>query len=199
LDRGGEYHRLGDERTSRADLSIVAATNRPESDLKHDFVARFLSRVRIPSLDERRADVPLLVRHLALEARLRDPSLARFFEDRRESPELRMDPGLAEALVRHRYTHDVRELERLLWTALSTSSGTFVAATDATRAALFARGAEADEATSKQSEVIAEPTREEVEAALARADGNVTQAARELRLGSRYALYRLMKKLGVRD
>src|SRR6185369_7117992 len=68
LDRGGEYQRLGDSRAQRADLRVVAATNRPLDALKHDFLARLTLRLEIPSLDERRDDIPLLARHLLRRA-----------------------------------------------------------------------------------------------------------------------------------
>jgi len=37
----------------RADLRIIAATNRPERDLKHDVLARLEIRLTLPSLDAR--------------------------------------------------------------------------------------------------------------------------------------------------
>ena len=42
-----------------------------------------------------------------------------------------------------------------------------------------------------------EPTLESIRAALAKAKGSVTRAAKTLGLSSRYALYRLMKKHGL--
>jgi two-component system nitrogen regulation response regulator GlnG/two-component system response regulator HydG len=198
LDRGGEYQRLGEGRTSSADLRIVAATNRAESDLKHDFLARFTSRVRVPSLIERREDVPLLVRHLAGAAARRDPGLTRFFTDASDAASLRIEPGLVEALVRHDYTHDVRELERLVVLALSTSPGNFVAMTEPVREALAAESPAGGAPPSpEEPDVAVELSREQVEAALARAGGSVTRAARDLGVRSRYSLYRTMKKLGI--
>src|SRR5262249_38405316 len=67
LDRGGEYQRLGEPRVRRADLRVVAATNRSIDELKHDLAARLTLRVEVPSLADRREDIPLLARHL-LEA-----------------------------------------------------------------------------------------------------------------------------------
>jgi two-component system nitrogen regulation response regulator GlnG/two-component system response regulator HydG len=113
--------------------------------------------------------------------------LERFFERRAgKTAEPRVDPDLVELLVRHHYTTHVRELERLLWLALSTSHDGFIAATDEVRAALtLAPGSEP------------EPDRAAVEAALETSSGNVTRAARLLGLRNRYVLYRLMKRLGM--
>jgi DNA-binding NtrC family response regulator len=187
LDRGGEYQRLGESRPRKADLRLVAATNRALEALKHDFAARFSARLRVPGLPERREDVPLLMRHL----------LRRFTEGSREvmapfvdetSGEVRTDPRLLEGLLAHGFTHHARELERLLWLAASTSRGTFVALTPEVEAEL---------------RIAAPPTgseevsAEQVKTALQAANGSVTAAARTLGLKNRFVLYRLMKRYGI--
>jgi len=74
LDRGGEYQRLGDARSRRSDFRLMAATNRPVDAPEHDLAARVAIRARVPGLDERRQDIPLLLRHLlAAPSRLRWP------------------------------------------------------------------------------------------------------------------------------
>src|SRR5262249_20781890 len=112
LDEGGEYHRLGEAATRRADVRVVAATNRPESSLKHDFAARFALSLRVPGLMERCEDVPLLLRHLLLRAAEKEPAVgARFFEGWGSSGrQPRVDPRLVERLVRQPYTRHVRQL-----------------------------------------------------------------------------------------
>jgi len=184
MDRGGEYQRLGESRPRTSNLRVVAATNRPLDALKHDVLARFGARVEIPPLNERKEDVPLLVRHLLARFRREAPDVtSRFF--RGEHAEL--DPRLIEALLRHEYTHHLRELERLVWLAVSTSRDSFVALTPEVEAEL--RPIEREVAA-------AEPTADAIREALATA--GVTEAAKRLGLKSRYALYRLMKKHGIR-
>lgn len=79
LDRGGEYQRLGESKVRRADLRVIAATNRPVEHLKQDFGARFVIRLHIPGFEERREDIPLLFRHLLYRASELTPSTDRFF------------------------------------------------------------------------------------------------------------------------
>ncbi len=173
----------------RADLRLVAATNRPLDALKHDLAARFSARVQIPSLDQRRADVPMLARHILQRFAVETPSLvARLYDTRDDGPaEPRIAPDLVDALLRHAFTHQLRELERLLWLAVTTTREPFVALTPEVLAELRL----------PVDTGSGEPTEEMVRAALAEAQGNVTKAARKLGLKNRFLLYRLMKKLGM--
>ena len=66
----GEYSRLGSTQIRRADVRIVAATNRDldvlvrEGKVRQDFLYRLnVVEVRLPSLRERRSDLPVLIRH----------------------------------------------------------------------------------------------------------------------------------------
>jgi len=178
LDRDGEYQRLGDARVRRADVRFVAATNRDLEELKHDLAARFTLRVELPPIGDRREDVALLARHILVRA---------------GAPAL--DVALVERLVRHRYRHHARELERILWQALADLSGEKVALSPAVNALLDLDEREAEEAT-RGSE---EPTREAIEASLRDHRGSVTRAAKQLGLKNRFALYRLMKRHGLGD
>ncbi len=185
LDVGGEYQRLGESRVRRSDFRLVAATNRELSSLKHDFAARLTVRVATPPLGDRREDIPLLVRRI-LALRSRDvPELEpKFFE---RSPkgvlEPRIEPSLIEGLLQHGYTHHLRELERLVWLAISTSRDGYLARTPEVEAEL--------EIESGQE---GEPDAAAIRAALADQKGSVTRAAKQLGLKNRFALYRLMKE-----
>jgi DNA-binding NtrC family response regulator len=185
----GDYHRLGEAIGRRSDFRLIAATNREPSALKHDFAARFPLRVRLPGLNERLEDVPLLVRRILLRLCESSQGLVdRFFERRQgHVAEPRVEPELVEWLLRHRYTTHVRELERLLWIAISTSPDDFIAATPE-----FLR-----EVSANPELEAPEPDRAAIDDALASARGNVTKAARLLGLKNRYVLYRLMKKVGL--
>jgi two-component system nitrogen regulation response regulator GlnG/two-component system response regulator HydG len=188
LDRGGEYQRLGESTVQRADLRVVAATNRELSELKHDLVARLKLRISLPGLGEHLDDVPLLARHLGRRLLANDPALARRFAANESSAGVpTFEPRLVDALLRHRYEHHLRELERILLVALETSPGDYVALTSKVAAELDLN----------RTTVSQEPDREAVEHAIERAGGSATKAARLLGLKNRYALYRLAKKHGL--
>jgi len=176
LDQG-EYQRLGETRTRRADVRLVAATNRDPGELKHDLLARLKIRVRLPGLDERREDVLLLARHLLRRLAADDPELEERFFD---GDEPRLAPELVRQLVVHRYATHVRELEGLLWDAMTRSSGDTLLG-----------------APEQPEPEPGEVTKEQLREALAEADGVKTRAAELLGLRNRYQLLRLMKRLGV--
>jgi DNA-binding NtrC family response regulator len=190
LDRDGEYQRLGESRGRRADLRVVAATNRAVAELKHDFAARFTLMIEVPSLAARTADVPLLVRHLLARAAAGNEEVRRRFCDvRGGAVEPRVAPALVDRLLRHPFRANTRELAQVLWQALAESHGDTVELTGGV-AQRLAEAAPNRAATDELS-------RAEIEAALSVAKGNVTRAARTLGLKNRFVLYRLMKKIGV--
>jgi two-component system nitrogen regulation response regulator GlnG/two-component system response regulator HydG len=188
LDAGGEYQRLGESKVRRADLRLVAATNRELDALKHDFAARFVARLQVPGLDERKEDVPLLIRHVIARFRETSPELMAAFFDEQESA-TRIEPRLVERLLQHSYTHHMRELERLLWLSVTTSRSGFLALTPQV----------ATELTTQSHKAAAqEIDADRIRAALAEHDGSVTAAAKALGLASRFVLYRLMKRHGIK-
>ncbi|RYE89901.1 MAG: sigma-54-dependent Fis family transcriptional regulator, partial [Myxococcales bacterium] len=120
----GDYQRLGDASVRRSDFRLIAATNRPLSALKEDVAARFLLRLRLPGLDDRREDVPLLARHLLRRIGARDrEAVQRFFPGGDVRGEPRVSRDLAMSLVLHPYATHVRELLALLWDSVRQSPG----------------------------------------------------------------------------
>lgn len=191
----GEYQRLGDSGARRADIRVIAATNRDITHLKHDFLARFRIRLHLPDLNARREDVPLIARALALQ------SIPEVFSAQTdgEPVEPNSDPvglSLTARLLNHRYRANVRELDRLL------------------RDAMLGVNADlGEDAQPKSSEAALEVglgdqtrgprvdptsiTPEQIREALAANQGKQERVWRALGLSSRYALWRLMKKHNI--
>ncbi len=172
----GEYQRLGEERVRRSSLRLVAATNRDPARLKHDFLARFADHIKVPSFHERRADIPLLIRKLLRD----DPAYVE-----RKRPSL----ALVDALVRHTYRLNHRELSRLLRLSARSSTGATLELTDEVRAEL-------DFGEPDASEERGTLTIEAIREALA-STTSIEEAAKRLGLPSRFALHRVMRKFGV--
>jgi DNA-binding NtrC family response regulator len=110
----GEFDRLGDERPTRVDVRIVAATN---SDLeagvgsgtfRQDLYYRLnVLRIEVPPLRARRDDIPLLAEAFAREIAAR---LGR--------PEPRIAPRVLEDLCGYPWPGNVRELRNVVERAL---------------------------------------------------------------------------------
>ncbi len=191
LDADGEYQRLGDSRVRRSSFRLIAATNRPLSELKHDFLARFVHRIEVPGLDERREDIALLIDAILRRSAAENAAVAQRFFERRDGKlaEPCLAPDLVAKVLRQQFTHHARELDRLLWLAMSTAEGDYIGMTDAV----------ANDLRPEPSAAVAsaEIDREALVAALERAGGSPTKAARELGLKNRYVVVRLMKKHGI--
>lgn len=191
LDQDGEYNRLGESRARRSDLRFVGATNRSTDALKHDFVARFVVRVELPSLNERREDICLIIRHLLRRLVQRDPGLKeRFFSEVDGQLHPRIAPELVEALTTHQYTTHVRELETLLWSAITSSSDQWLRLTPEVSAVLAP-------VTPAAATSFEEVTKEQLLAALERHNQVQSKVWRELGLKNRYVLRRLLKKFDI--
>jgi two-component system nitrogen regulation response regulator GlnG/two-component system response regulator HydG len=135
----GEYHRLGEASARRSDFRLIGATNRPESALKHDVLARLKIRLCAPGLDERPEDIPLLAAALLRRHARADPAIAeRFFPDASPDACPRFAPALVSALVKHAYTTHLRELEALLIAATTESRGRYLELGEGVRARLAA-------------------------------------------------------------
>jgi DNA-binding NtrC family response regulator len=186
---GGDYHRLGETRTRRADLRVITATNRAAQALKHDVLARLRLRVQIPPLAERREDIPLLARHLLRTMAAGDPVIAaRAFPDGDVTAEPLWTPALLGRLVRADYRTHVRELHAQLWARLAGGS---LDADDPPAAAASAPPSEDPGVAPDDIEADA------IVRALDACGGSRDQAWRALGLRSRHQLFRLMRRHGI--
>ena len=182
----GEFERVGSSRTRRANVRIISATN---ADLAAEFAAgRFRQdllfrlntiEIPLPPLRDRREDLPLLARHfLGQHAQRYRKRLTGF------------DHGAMQLLLDHAWPGNVRELDHAVERSVLMAQGDQVQARDL--------GLRAAKDTSAR---IEDMSLEEVEGflikkALARYDGNVSQAAKALGL-SRSALYRRLQRFGL--
>jgi transcriptional regulator with GAF, ATPase, and Fis domain len=171
----GEYERLGSNKTWRANVRVVAATNLPlrdamrEGRFREDLYYRLsVIELQLPALAERRDDVLPLTRSFL-------PAGARLTSDAER------------ALLNYSWPGNVRELRNVLQrAALLAGENPISAATLNLPAVLPARSDEPllDRVT--------------IERVLSENAYIVAQAARQLGM-SRQALYRRMEKLGIKE
>ncbi len=198
--QSGEIQRVGSDRTSQVDVRIVSATNQPlleqvaEMRFREDLYYRLgVVTIRIPPLRERGDDVLLLAEHfLRRHARAMGcapPALA---------PETRT------LLLRHPFPGNVRELENLMRRALVFVDGPQVRPehlpAEVSAASLDGVTAEVPRTyrALKQAcrSAIGRLERAFCEEILRRAEGNVSQAARESGI-NRTSLHEMLRKHGL--
>jgi Nif-specific regulatory protein len=119
----GEYSRVGGTQIRRANVRVVAATNRDLTDLvregkvRRDFLYRLnVVEVRLPAVRERRSDLPLLLRHF----------LAKLAAGRGDGKLKRLSPDAEALLLAYDYPGNIRELQNILQRAVLLAEGPVV-------------------------------------------------------------------------
>ncbi len=188
----GEYVRLGETRSRRADLRLVGATNRRPDSLKHDFLARFALRIDVTGLDQRRDDVPLLLRHRLRSIAASEPDVARrFAADVHGALEVRVTPQLILALLRRPYTTHARELEAVLWRAIAASTGDAISLAPEDELGAAPAAPAASKSLPSEGGALS-PAR--IQACLDEHNGAIEETWRALGLSSRHVLARYIKR-----
>jgi formate hydrogenlyase transcriptional activator len=115
----GEFERLGSPRTMRANVRVIAATNRNLIDevragrFRRDLYYRLnVFPVRMPSLRERQSDIPILTEHLI--KRLAEKHQRRVGA---------IPPPVLDALVAYDWPGNIRELENVIERAIIAMPG----------------------------------------------------------------------------
>ena len=183
----GEFERVGSSRTRQADVRILTATNADlhaaaaEGRFREDLLFRLNTiEVRLPPLRERREDVvPLALMFLGRYA-------ARY-----GNPALTFTDDAISALRAWSWPGNVRELDHAVERAVLMAEGPRVHAADLA----LGRGPDGAPARSLDEMTLEEVEQVLIRKALARHEGNVSLAARDLGL-SRSALYRRLERHG---
>ncbi len=182
----GEYLRLGETQVRRADVRIIAATNRilrgeeGEQRFRRDLLYRLNEiEIRLPSLRERAADIVPLAHHfLTFYGGLEGPRLA---------------PDAEAVLASYPWPGNVRELENVMKRLAALHSG----AIDAAVVLPLLSGGEGDAApTTSRPESRARAERDAILLAWSEAAGNKSRLAQLLGI-SRKTLYERIRRHGL--
>ncbi|BCZ77837.1 sigma-54-dependent Fis family transcriptional regulator [Paraburkholderia terrae] len=228
----GEVERVGGTETKRVDVRVVAATNLDLRDeiragrFREDLYFRLnVFPIRVPSLRERREDLPVLLNHML-----------RKYRERHERDVTGFTPRALDALLNYAWPGNIREMENIVERGVilandggaidighlftsgeSIETGSFgiggdgsLTAASALQAQAGDTGGEVQRVTRKVNSLLlgiggddAQPTSlDDIETALLksavqRADGNLSAAARTLGITRPQLVYRL-KSRGLR-
>ncbi len=187
-----EYYPLGGTKPIRANVRVIAATNVDlqqavaERRFREDLLYRLqVLPIRVPSLAERREDVPLLAAFFCEQA-----------STRHNLPRLELSPNALRALEAAEWPGNVRQLENTVEAAVIRAAGT--RAKQVERSHLFPESGgapESDPATTFQEATRRFQARF-VRDALENQGWNVADTARRLDL-TRSHLYNLIKAFGL--
>jgi formate hydrogenlyase transcriptional activator len=196
-----EFERLGSTRTLRTDARLIAATNRDltamvdEQKFRSDLFYRLnVFPIRVPSLRERREDIPLLVRHFVQQF------------GRRMNRSIETIPSeTMNTLVRYDWPGNIRELQNVIERAVIVSTGPVLKAPlDDLRTRVAAvepsNGSSASEDSGKMRGVLEDAERKQILAALKQARWVVAgpKGAAALLGMKRSTLQAHMQRLGIR-
>ncbi len=182
----GEMERVGSSKTRRVNSRVISATNAnlhqevAENRFRQDLLFRLNTiEIHLPPLRERREDVPLLAAHCLSQMARRYRKQVTGFE-----------PAALQAMLEHSWQGNVRELNHVIERAVLMAQDHLIRPADL-----------ALRPSREGSGKLEDMSLEEVEAflikkALARYNGNVSQAAGALGL-SRSALYRRIQRYGL--
>ena len=205
-----EFERVGGIKTIRVDVRLVAATNRDlkkliaNSAFREDLFYRLnVVPIRLPALRERAPDIPPLVDHFLAK-----------FNERLKKRVAGVEPEAMEILAGYPWPGNIRELENVIERAVLFCDAQRLRAGDlppevrgasAMATAPLTTGADLDAAIAAEGGLkehvkvaMSRLERELVSRALEQTSGNVTHAARLLKI-SRKGLQLKMKELGLRE
>ena len=182
------FERVGSSESRRADVRVIATTNRDiqqavtAGQFRQDLYYRLaVVPIIVPPLRERREDVPLLVRHFLREA-----------SHRTQRPSCIPDAGALDLLSHYHWPGNVRELENLVTRACVLFAGRTVVADDLRPWLLEPDGSQqtALQPLSTADSVAAgmkleEMERKLIEATLEQFDGHRAKTAQVLGIGIR--------------
>jgi DNA-binding NtrC family response regulator len=192
----GTFRRVGGVRTLRADVRVVAATNRnlepwtTDGRFRQDLYFRLaVCAVHIPSLRERPDDIAVLTEHFV-----------RAFNAKLGRRVVTVDPDAQEALTRYRWPGNVRELRNAIESSVILSDGRSLRRRDLPSHIL------AEEAVAPQVEpkrtppdsprefaTLAEVERRHIESVLAAMNGHRERTAKVLGIATK-TLYRKLRE-----
>jgi len=187
-----EFVRVGGTKTIKADLRVVAATNRDleeavrERSFREDLYYRLnIISFAMPPLRERREDIPLLATYFAAE-----------YSKRAKRKPVRVSAEARSYLVGYDWHGNVRELANVIERAIVLGSTDMILPEDLPET-ILETAASAGAPISKFYEALRETKKQLILKAIQQADGNYTEAAQLLGIRPNN-LHRLIRNMDLK-
>lgn len=183
-----EFERVGGQKTIKVDVRLVVASNQSleqavsENRLREDLYYRLnVIAIRIPSLRERREDIPLIAEYFI-----------RKYSKENNKPVKGVAVQAMDQLLAHSWPGNIRELQNCLESCVVRTRGEIINAEDLPPS-IFGRGIDENKIIMDIGSSIEEIEQEAILKTLNAVNGSKTQAARILKIGLK-TLYRKLEK-----
>ena len=187
-----EFERVGGNELIKVDVRLISATNinldeaMKKGNFREDLYYRLsVFPIKLPSLRERREDIPLLV----------DYFIEKY--SKQENKEIEsIAPDALELLIAYQWPGNVRELENAIERAVVLALGDEIVTKDLPTAVKSIGEKKIYESDNTLSSWIEKLEQEALKQALLECEGNISKTAKKLGIG-RATIYRKAKKYGL--
>ncbi|MCX7759568.1 MAG: sigma 54-interacting transcriptional regulator [Hydrogenothermaceae bacterium] len=181
-----EFERVGDIKTRKVDIRIIAATNRDlyqlakEGKFREDLYYRLkVISIKVPPLRERKEDIPFLVNYFI-----------EIYSQNYKKKIKSVSPEAMKLLLDYDYPGNIRELENMIERAVILSKNGYIQIEDLPQEVVDFRERKLEKRELLYSE------KDKILDALSKANGNKTLTAKILGI-DRVTLWRKMKRYGI--
>jgi Nif-specific regulatory protein len=189
-----EFERLGSTRSMKADVRIIAATNKDleaavrQGTFRDDLYYRLnVISLKIPALSERREDIPLLTNYFLSK-----------YSRKCKRRVMGISPEAHACLRDYWWPGNVRELENAIEYAVVLGTAELITPEDLPETVVAGRQS-SQNSTLKFYQAVIDFKKQLVLNALRESHGNITEAARLLGIHPPNNLHRIINNLGLRD
>ncbi len=187
----GEFERVGDSRRIKADVRLIAATNKDlargveTGEFRKDLFYRLnVVPIHLPPLRERRDDIPLLIRHFVSR-----------FQETHPAKVNNISPEAMKFLLNYDYPGNIRELQNVIEHAFACCEGNTILPEDLPLTVYHPNASIIDVAL-REPHPFRSLERELIKKALDQSGWNIIPTAKRLGM-SRSTLWRRMRELGI--
>ena len=187
----GEFERVGDSRRIKADVRLIAATNKDlaraveTGEFRKDLFYRLnVVPIPLPPLRERRDDIPLLIRHFVSR-----------FQETHPAKINNISPEAMKFLLNYDYPGNIRELQNVIEHAFACCDGNTILPEDLPLT-IYHPNASVIDVALREPHPFRSLERELIKRALDQSGWNIIPTAKRLGM-SRSTLWRRMRELGI--
>jgi Nif-specific regulatory protein len=189
-----EFERVGGIKVLKADVRVIAATNRnleqaiSDGNFRQDLYYRLnVVSVMMPPLREKREDISLLVQYFINR-----------YNERCKRKIKGLSPEARACLLNYDWTGNVRELENAIERAIVLSQTDLITLEDLPEALIESAGASAETSLLAYQDAVNEAKKKIINDAIIQNDGNIPEAAKQLGIHPNN-LHRLIRTLNLKD